>query len=395
MSFDKYFAATEDAFKEEQNEFVQKANTLRERWDDITKTDQKTVQLVKELSQLKTLLRRGHLQVLRTKEECLHMKLRNAQLSFQVRQLQAEVKRFLPYTNIKSEPSTEYQLSIDKTEQLNEDEKLQQHLAADDKLMKESQGLLEEWKNVTKLQERVFSEETELQRRDDEQFKLFSDDYNKQNEETHRILDSVHADILKKFIILQRSSGSLHQSKTTSIKSLQAKINSLENELKNIDQKLEVKLDKSKKKMSKVLDASKKNLHESIKRQEGINAAAQIEAMKVENQLNDDIDFYTNSIRKLQKRQKRLETKNEESIKETNESIQKLEAQMNALYTAATRIAVVPIDEHNAIVNTVANAIDTHANAARCAEQMEMRVQYLSDMMKKLVTGIDTKASTQ
>ena len=386
-SFDKYFAATEDAFTGEHEEFANRIDEIRTRWEEMGKVDVKTVQLVKELTQLKTLLRRGHLQILRTKEESLHMKLRNAQLSFHVRQLQSEVKRFLPYTSERIEPSTEYQLSIDKSDII--ERKNQPHIAADDKLKQDIDGLLEQWKQTTELQQQVFQEELEIQKKDDEQFQLFANDYHKQNQETHQALDKIHSEFLKKFLMAQRASESLFLAKQTTQKSLKSKINSLENEIKTIGQKLDSKLDVSKQKMEKVLENNKKNLQESITRHESIIASASMEASKIETQLLDDIQYYKDSILSIKKKHKKLEQRNDFDFDRANEIIKNLEAEMNALYTAATSIKVMPTEQHIALITTVANAVDQHAIAARNAEFMEMRVMNLRNMMKKLANGID------
>ena len=392
-SFDRYYAATEDAFTHEHDEFSRRVDEVREKWEELAKADVKTVQLVKELSQLKNLLRRGHLQVLRTKEESLHMKLRNAQLSFHVRQLQSEVKRFLPYTNIKTEPSTEYQLSIDKSEII--EKKDQSHIAADEQLTKEIDGLLEQWKQTTKMQEQVFNEEMELQKQDDAQFELFANDYKKQNEITHKELDKIHTEFLKKFLQQQRASESLFLAKQTTQNTLKSKINTLENEIKGLNQKLETKLNQSKEKMEKILESNKKNLQDSINRQESRNTSASIEATKIENQLLDDITYFHDSIKTIKRKQKRIDSKKDFDFEKANEIILKLEAEMNALYTAATSIENIPDLEHISLIKRVATAVDQHAKVARNAEDMELRVIHLNNMMKRLIYGVDPHAKDE
>ena len=113
MDFQAYYEATEEAFAQEKEDILYKIDKLKEKWTETSVLNQQTVDKCIEMMKLKKMIGKGHLQVLRTREECLHMQLRNSQLRFHVRQLQSEIFRLLPYSHTEV-PSTEYHMSLDR-----------------------------------------------------------------------------------------------------------------------------------------------------------------------------------------------------------------------------------------------------------------------------------------
>lgn len=362
MSFDKYFAATECAFAGEHDDFSQKVRTIGMKWDELTSIDEETCNLVKELSQLKLLLRRGHLQVLRTKEECLHMKLRNAQLAFHVRQLQSEIRRFLPYTSVKNEPSIEYVLSIDKSEIVGKEKPKVQ---ADEKLNHDISEILKQWRDISQLQTKVFNEERQIHHEDAAQFSQFEKDYYQQNESTHKVLDKVHGELLHSFLVADRASKSLLINRESTQKGIDTKIKALSNELSGLGEKLEARLEESKKKMDKKLEMNSKLMKEGIKRQEAYNASALIEAAKIQGQLNDDLFYFQDKVEKLKKKEKKLKQNKEFDFAQVENLVTKLEAEYNALVSACAAVPALDIDHHINLINGVAQAVSSYADETK------------------------------
>ncbi|EAY07921.1 hypothetical protein TVAG_064690 [Trichomonas vaginalis G3] len=380
MSFDKYFAATECAFADEHDEFSKRVRNIGMKWDELSSTDEETCNLVKELSQLKLLLRRGHLQILRTKEECIHMKLRNAQLAFHVRQLQAEIRRFLPYTSVKNEPSTEYVLSIDKTEII---EKAKKQVAADDKLNQDISDILKQWHEITDLQTKVFNEERQIQQADSQQFKVFSNDYYKQNEMTHKLLDKVHSELLHNYLMAERASKSLLANRQSTQKGIDTRITSLSHELEGLGDKLERKLAESKVKMDKKLEINTKLMKEGIKRQEAYNASAAIDAAKMQKQLSDDLFYFQDKVEELKRKEKKINNQKEFNFAEAEQLISKLESEYNAIISAAAAVPSLDAEHHINLINSVAHAVSEHVDKSKSSSMLDSQAKQLGSAIKK------------
>ena len=71
MNFQKSFLELEDSFNKEQELLINKFNNIKEKWNELFYFDNQLEILLIEFQDLKKLLKKGNLQILRTKEEYL------------------------------------------------------------------------------------------------------------------------------------------------------------------------------------------------------------------------------------------------------------------------------------------------------------------------------------
>ena len=166
MSFDGYFSATELAFAQEKEQMIDRIIQAREQWNEAANLDRESCKKCEDLQNLKRLLSRGNIQLLRTQEEILRSRLMNAQSSYRIRQLRNEIWRLLPYAQ-GSVPTVDYQLSVAKPTGSGQSPP---PTVTDDKLAKEFESLRKEWSSLLASQSIAFDEERNRRAADDHAF---------------------------------------------------------------------------------------------------------------------------------------------------------------------------------------------------------------------------------
>ena len=78
MDFSGYFDATEQAFAQEKEDMLYRVDGIGASWDDLMKLDAEAIEKANQLRFLKKTLKTSHLQILRTREEMMHMELKNS-----------------------------------------------------------------------------------------------------------------------------------------------------------------------------------------------------------------------------------------------------------------------------------------------------------------------------
>jgi hypothetical protein len=149
MIFEGYFAATEEAFDEEKEAMLDRIHQLDSSWAEAVYLDVTAAKLCDELQNLKNILSKAHLPILRTREETLLLELHNAQCAFRVRQLRAEIWRLLPHAT-SGYDTVDYELPVAST---------QVQLEPDDALSTEFSKIEQRSTEMLAIQEKVFEEE--------------------------------------------------------------------------------------------------------------------------------------------------------------------------------------------------------------------------------------------
>lgn len=381
--FERYFVECEETFNEEMKQLLDRVNLLKQKWRETIDSDTDTINLVKELVNLKHLLRRGQLQVLRTKEEILHVRQKNFQIAFRIRHLKTEIRKFLPFTN-ESEPTIEYILSMDKTNTEENQELIGKniHYAADEQLKNGLKSVLDDWKSLISLQDEAINEDIIIQKVDDEQFKLFKQDYENNNKNTHELLDDIHRIILSKLLELQSLSNKENKTKESELASIKNRICNLEAESNSLNERLADKLDKAKNDFYKKLRSTVRVLNEEIRSQEQSIGQKALESTILKNSFQKQFDDINNSIAKLKNTEKKLLERREAQINSANDFIKKLEGGMNALVAASTAVTENYMDTTLSVIKALSTAVETHGYVAN---ESEMYISKLENITRRLI----------
>ena len=386
MDFEAYFQATEEAFAEEKQDMLLKLEKLHSHWTEASELDQKIIDKSKELINLKRMISKGHLQILRTKEECLHMLLKNSQLSFHVRQLESEINRLIPFSHTEV-PSTEYHMSLDRAVFMAPAH--QNKSEADAEHMKDIKHIHKLWTELCDKQQEVFAEETLHYQEDAEQWGKFVTSVQQQNETQHRNLDRALADLLQRYLSLKASNEEMVKSGEERANNLLKKLNRLKKKVDTTMAKMNKKKEDDKKKAQREANKMTKELRRRVAFIEGSNQLS-IEQSQEDNavlldkedDLLDDIDDLNDKIKKFEDKNKGLSEEGEKKLKD-------LEAQMQALIAAAAAINNVSIEEHANIIGAVSAAVGMHGRTATKVERIQQKLAHLNKQLENEAMNFD------
>ena len=381
---DIYFKATEESFAAEKAQMLDRVKELRAGWDEVIELDRITSQKCSELNNLKNILSKNHIQILRTREEMLNAEFTNAQLQFQNRLLQNEIWRLLPYAET-DKSTTDYRVNID----LSQFQKpVVSKVVPDEKFATELKTILQKWKDLKQIQKEVFEEEKSLRKKDDETFKNFLNDYLKQIEADHKQID-FHLDEMTHKISNDRTSNveSTSQYKAL-IASLDRKRESLLNRMAEMDTEL------SEKKMKIRNAAQKKSSALCNAARERVRQIERKNSQKLEALRSEDAELLEMSkdkalvVKKLKAKEKRLKRANKGFAAEGKKKIFDLECKLNALVSAAASMKLCPLEEHQNILSAVSSAVQTHSEKVMVFDEMSLKVKNMTSAINKLAQAL-------
>ncbi|OHT00391.1 hypothetical protein TRFO_32988 [Tritrichomonas foetus] len=385
--FDGYFEATEQSFAAEKEEMLYKIDGLGALWETAVKLDEEAIMKCHELMKLKKILSKGHLQILRTREEALIMELKNAQLRFQVRQLQSEIFRLLPYSH-SYVPSTEYHMSLDQN-LYRETAKIQ--VEADPEHLKDLEYIHAKWANLCQIQKEVFDEEIKKQQEDSDQWNKFALDFESQNHDAHRTIDAQLGEITRKLVDLKSTNDDLVSTKTDQLESLERKLKRLKGRAESTLSSLS---EKSIQERSKArVDASQQcNIVRGRVREIERKNLARFSAMKEkDNELQERELSLLRANEGLNEKVRKLNQKNNGLAAEGNARIRKLEEQLNAVISAAAAIEdCTDIEEHR-IIEAVSTAVGKHARSAMKVEKIYQEIGRMNNRLEQMANVYDVR----
>ena len=386
MDFESYFQATEEAFAEEKEEMLQKIEKLHGQWTEAAQLDQEIIDKSKELSNLKRMIGKGHLQILRTKEECLHMELKNSQLAFHVRQLQSEIFRLIPFSHTEV-PSTEYHMSLDRD--VFSAPAHQKHTEADEEHMKDIKKIHKLWTEICDTQQRVFAEERLHYQEDAEQWDRFLSSVNNQNDNQHNNLDRALSDLLQRYLSLKASNEEMTRAGEERANNLLKKLNKLKNKIDITMTKMNKKKEEDKVKAQKEASKLTKELKRRVNFIEGNNQYTTIQIQEETVALQDQEDDLLDDIDDLKAKIKMLEEKNKGLNDEGEKKLKDLQAQLTALISAAAAIKDTTNEEHSNIVGAVSAAIGMHGKTASKVERIQQKLANLNKQLENEALNFD------
>jgi hypothetical protein len=376
-----YFDATEQAFAQEKEELLDKIDSLEKLWLDNIKMDDDAKARCHELQNLKNFLTKQHLQLLRTREEALQMRLKNATLGFQVRQLQSEIFRLLPFSQ-DHVPSTEYHMSLDQS--LYRERAPTLKIEADPEHAADLAHLRDAWEQLSLIQSQVFEEELQKRKEDDEQWQQFLRDFTSQNHDSHRLIDKQLGEITRKLVYLRAQHEEMAGSKREARASAKRKVERLKQRERNLLPKM---TDKSSEERGKArLDASKQcSLVRGRVREIERKNLARFSAMK---ELDNDLQVRELALLRetdaLAEKIDVLTRKNEGLAAEGNGKIAKLEEELNAVVSSAAAIHDGNLDEEERLLGAVAGAVGKHGAAVMGSEQLNLEIQHMNERAKQV-----------
>lgn len=380
MNFDGYFEATEYAFASEKAQFLDRVGKMKDSWREAADLDRMASQLVTEMAGLKKLLSRGHLQILRTQEEILRIRLRNAQMAFRVRQLQSEIWRFLPYTH-SNVPTVDYQLSIAKPPSGDE---VEPTMMADQKLAAEITGLRGEWAKILGLQEAVFQDEMAHRESDNEFFNRFVADYQRQTIDTHKTIDAMLEKLIRRMLQEKSAASDKEMHQKSAIQTAEKRRQVLASKASNFAEAAARKQFEERERSQQQAAAETATARERIRAIEQTNLQ-KIAAMKEQNsELHQKHKVLTESVLKLKKKEQRLLTQNNGFLEKGKKRIEELECKMNALISAASAMENCPIKQHERMLNIVSGAVGHHGATSAKIEKLNLQIANVRSRLSQL-----------
>jgi len=379
LDFSGYFEATEQAFAQEKEDMLYKVDGLGKMWTDNLALDEEAKAKSRELQELKNILTKQNLQLLRCREEALQMRLKNATLGFQVRQLQAEIFRLLPYSQTYV-PSTEYHMSLDQS--LYRERAPTLKIEADPEHAEDLARLRQAWEDLTSLQSQVFEEERKKHEEDSEEWGRFVKAFMTQNQDAHQMIDGQLGDITRKLVFLKSQHEEMISSKKDTLNSLKRKLQRLKQRLqllgqkqteKQVEERSKARNDASKQcgiVRGRVREIERKNLAKfsTMKKVDNELQARELSLLRETDTLTEKIDLLTR--------------KNEGLSIEGNARIAKLEDELNAVISAMAAIQDCSADEEERILGQVAGAVGRHGASVKTAEQINMEIQNLAERLQ-------------
>jgi len=381
MDFESFFSASEAAFRKEKDEILKRIDEIQRKWESSSNNDDICDMLFNDLQSLKVMLSKGHMQILRTKEEILHRKVEKSRLSFQIRQLQAEVKRFLPFTN-NNIPSTDYMLCVEKSEGKNL--KIQ-YKTSDDQIMSELSSLLDEWKQIKEKQNDTVRAEKLLREQDDEQVKNFIQSKNQLNLESLSYIDQIHKDTIHRIIIARNGYDFVVKNNERTLESLQEKNNRLDEVNSTIISRLETKLEKEKKKTEKEIYMESAYLMNMIRKTEDSNTHGKIDnKIEISGQM-DKKSKLKRSIKQYKELEMKYLEEKDNIISETNQFVEKLENQMRVLMSVATAVNEPSLSRQSKTLRYVSSAISENSEVTSDFISVVTRLDSINSTLKKII----------
>lgn len=380
MDFDFYFNATEESFAEEKQHMLSRMEELREGWEETVELDLLASQKCQELTELKNILSKNHLQILRTREEMLIAEFINAKLQFQNRLLQNEIWRLLPFAETES-ATIDYKINLD----LDRYEKPKQDkVSPDEKFQKQLKSILLRWEDLTETQKLVFEDEEKLRQQDETVFSNFYQDYVQQNQTAHKLIDEQLDDLFHRIVFEQSTLKDTSLQNKMLIDAMDRKKETLLSKVSQMESEAAEKKIRQRELSQKKGQAMLNSARERIRNIERNN-------IKRYNQLKDqDSDLRVlykqkqESVKKLTEQFKKLKKNKGGFLKKGKIKIKNLEGQLNALISAATAMKLCPEFEHQYIINAVSSAVNNHADAMMSFEEMSLKVKNMEERISKL-----------
>jgi uncharacterized protein YoxC len=325
-------------------------------------------------------LLKQHLQILRTREEALHMRMKNATLSFQVRQLQAEIFRLLPFSK-SHVPSTEYHMSLDHN--LYHERPATLTIEADAEHTADLEALHKCWVELTEIQDQVFAEEKQKNEEDTQQWNEFARDFKTQNHDAHKMIDLQLADITRKLIFLRSQHGEMVNGKNEQLEALNRKVKRLR---ATADTTIATVSEKTTQERNKTLNETSKQcgvVRGRVREIERKNLARFSAMKEIDNELQQHELALLRETDKLTERLTALTRKNEGLVADGNAKIASLEEQLNAVISAAAAVKDMNDAEEERILNAVGGAVGRHGSAVHGFEQLKLEIQNMGARLEE------------
>jgi hypothetical protein len=370
-SFEGYFQATEGAFAEEKEAMLDLIHQGSGSWEETMELDLRAAKLCEELQGLKGVLSKAHLQILRTREEMVRLELQNSQRAFRVRQLQAEIWRFLPHATSFAE-TVDYELSVERIGGQRGEEKL---IDADEKLAKELSGIRQHWEDLLNQQDIVLNEEMEHRVSDNAYFEKFRADFVEQNVESHQAINDVLGRLIARIVFERNASNAMSEQ-------FQDRMNSLNRQQQQLTEKSSHLVEDATKfaleertKIQTQCARESRALRASIRRLEHSNLQKFVALQKKSTEMHRSHRDVLDRLQQLRRDEKRLISSSPDEIDHLRNRLLNLEARMNALISSATGIATAPDDHHSYLLRMVASTLGEQGRIAESVEQVRTQLK--------------------
>jgi hypothetical protein len=353
MDFEGYFDASEQAFVIEKEVMLDRIDKMKNSWTETVQIDLQCAKRSDELQQLKELLSKGHLQILRTREEILRVEVQNAVRSFRIRKLRREIARLLPYAD-KRGPSTDYRLGVvpssirpSKVVGVKSDERLEKSLI-------QSRA---KWREILVTQAGVFAEELQHRTSDAEYFEKFDTDFRQQNSETHRSVDDLLDVLIRRTVEEKNTFGILADHQRETIGALTSREDQLSGRIENMKTVAAEKTTRARQKAQRMAVRETGRVRQRIKALEEQNQVHFHVLKGQSEEVRHRHETLLKEVTVLQDRQKTLVKRNERLTGEGMMRIAELEHKLHAIISAAAAIGEYTRPESNVMLKTVAAAV--------------------------------------
>jgi hypothetical protein len=379
MDFDGYFTATEHAFVQEKGEMLDRLDEIRHSWDEVVNLDGLAAKQCDDLQQLKGLLSKGHLQILRTREETVRVELQNSLTAFRVRQLQREIWRFLPHTRTPV-PSIDYQLAIARTPGTTVEGPPTE---PDEKVVKELGEFHRTWQQLLIMQASVAEEEKAHRQADNDYFEKFSADFRSQNSEAHRAIDHQLDQLIRRIMRERHTADDTAFQHRSMIEAMTRRQKLLGEKADAIDRTAGDKAMAARLKAQKQVGAETSAVRERIRSLERHNMMQYADLTERNTVVHQRHKELLSSVMKLRKQEKELLQKNYSLLDRGRGRVNEVRDKMNALVSSVTALETSPASETDKLLAQVAAAMGCHGAAVRSAHLMDRRVQNLGDRVRR------------
>lgn len=380
MSFDGYFEATEQAFATEKDQLIDRIQRLRDYWDETVELDRIAAKKCDELQTLKKLVSKGHLQILRTREEMLRVKLVNAQIEFRIRQLQNEIWRFLPYTS-QSVPTIDYKLGASYRERNPKEQTL---IPPDEKFSEVLTDLGQQWTEMMEIQQRVFEDEMNHRILDNEYFAKFVADFEKQNAKSHKNIDELLERLIRRILQEKGSTEEAALRHQSLLDMLERKKKALREKADEIDKTANDRTAKAREKAQQRAKAATNIVREKVRNIERDNANKNAMIKEQTAMLQEKGRKLAASVSRLKRKELWL-LKHSDGLKKKGEArVEELEHKLNALISAAAAMESCPNTEHEHLLRVVSTAVGEHAATATSVEEINLKLQMVRNRLAAL-----------
>jgi hypothetical protein len=315
--------------------------------------DRECAKKTDELQTMKDLLSKGHLQILRTREETLRIEDDNALRKFRIRCLRQEIARLLPYVDDEG-PTNDYILPMDKPS--DQPSRTFPPTKPDARFSQSLDESLSKWQEILATQETVFEEEHEHRATDAAYFEKFYEDFCSQNQEAHKNIDHLLDTLVRRTLQEQNAAETVSSTQKEVIEAIKRRHQHLGQVMDGVKATAEERKIQGRQKAIQRAAKQTAQMRDRVKAHGQDHEKAHAALLQHKMDLEAQCKELKANVGVLEQKERKLK-RDSEMTRTGMEKIRELENKLNAIVSVASTTSQIPNHEHRKVLAAVGSAI--------------------------------------